>query len=349
MLLINGKQLLVSEALQNDNHPLHAQAVDYNKGVKELREKFGKVIRFENPVFPRFNQGTDSKGEDTTLAEPSYPTAYPLRTAFTHPTRGMEVWSCCVTLPKLQPNGLWEMGDKRSIRFADSLNVDLNKDPDLAYYLYFISNSMKSGRIKVSDPKGDVRKKANKKREEVEVNTAIWQMLEDESLLRRMAMAYGISDTAKKEPDAIRFELEALLIANNDKKRKDPSVKGTAEFLEEMKVTDAVRLRAFIKILFDDKIITDRGDGRLRIGEKVLAQVPYESIKDPFNFLCNFYHAPNNSDKLQDVMRDVMSKEKLDKFEEKDYAWICKVMGVQTVFKKKEEIKTLAYEAFSLL
>ena len=348
MLLVNSKQLIVSEALADDKHPLHAQAVDYDKGVKELREKFGKSIRFVRPEFPRFNKGTDSKGNETTLAEPAFPAMFPLQTDFTHPKRGREIWGCCMGIPKLLPNGLWSIGDKGSLRIDEHKIVDLDKQPDLAYYLYFISNAMRSGRIKVSDPKGDIKKKANKVREEVEVKTAIWQMLEDDALLKKMAMAYGVQDTATKEPDAIRFELEAILLSNNEKKRKDPSVKGTAEFLEEMKVTDGVRLRSFIRGLFDEKIITDRGDGRLRIGDKVLVQMPFEAIKDPFNFLCNFYHAPNNNDKLRDLMTDVMTKERLDKFEEKDFSWICKVMGVQTAFKKKEEIKTLAYEAFSL-
>ncbi len=348
MILINGRQLLVSEAMQDDRHPLHAQAKDYTKGVAELRDTFGKYIKLIRPGFPKTNQGSDARGNEQTLVEPTPPASFPLQTEYNHPTRGKEIWSCCLTTPKLLPNQLWEMGSKRSVSIKDSLTIDVNKNPDLAYYFYYISNAIKTDRLKVDNPKADIKKKADKVRAEVERKTAIWNMLSDEDVLRRMAQAYNVGDTATKDADALRFELEAVLEANDKKKQRDPSVKGTAEFLAEMKVTDNIRLRSFIKTLLDNKVIEYKPDGRFRIGDKVLCQVTYEHLKDTFNFICNYYGAPNNADKLQDLMKDVVTKETLDKFDEKDITWMAKVMDVTVAFKKKEEIKKLVYEAFSI-
>jgi len=348
MLLVNSRQLLVSEALKDERHPLHEQAVDYDRGIRELREKFSKTIKFIRPGFPKTNNGSDAKGNETMLVEPTPPASFPLQTEYTHPDRGKEIWACCLTMPKLLPNQLWEMGSKRSIRVKESIIVDINKEPDLAFYLYFISNQLKADRLKVEDLKGDVKKKADKVREELDRKTAIWNMLSDDGTLKRMAQAYGIEGVDSKDADSLRFELEEVLSRNDKKKRTDPTIKGTKDFLDEMKVTDNVRLRSLIRKLLDDKVIVYNPDGRFKIGDKALMQVPYEAIKDTFNYICNFYGANNNNDKLQNLLKDVITKKILDSFDDKDITWIGKVMQIATAFKKKEELKTLVYEAFNM-
>jgi hypothetical protein len=247
---------------------------------------------------------------------------------------------------------LYSIGKKKSIKINDFLNVEIDKQPDLAYYLYYISKfgvKENSPILKIDDPKKEVRERAEKEEALVELKFAIWKQLSDEVALRKIAAAYGVTGTATKEPNKIRFDLEAQLEVNNKKKKRDPLVRGTREFLEEMKVTDNVRLRAFIKNLEDSKKLIYKPDGRYHLGEKTLLQVPYDAIGDTFGYVCNFYSVPNNADKLQELMRDVMNKEYLDNItDSKDLVWIAKIMGINTAFKKSEELKSMVYGAFSV-
>ena len=298
-LLINGKQLTVGIALRDENHEIHSYAVEYTAGMAELRQKFGKVIKFVRPGYPKTNIGTDSRGREAHMLEPTPPAMFPLEKEHVHPLRGKEIWSCCLNTPKLLPNGLWSIGNKRSIKITDFLNVDLDKQPDLAYYLYYIANFERGGRLKLDDPKAEIKAKADKKMREVERTTAIWQMLSDENTLRKMAAAYGVPNSATKEPDQLRFDLEAQLEANDGKKRQDPLIKGTREFLEEMKVTDNVRLRALLQKLIDEKKLVYKPDGRYRLGDKLLMQVPQTEIGRTFEYICGYYSMATNTDKFK--------------------------------------------------
>jgi hypothetical protein len=349
MILVNQKQLLVGEALADKFNPLHAQAVEYENGLKELREQYGKEIKFVRPGYPKFNPGMDSEGRASTMLEPTTPAAFPLKTYLSHPTRGKETWACCLDFPVLQANGLWEMGRKRSISIFDFITVNIDRDPDLAFYLYKICNATKDGRLAVDNPKAAIRAKANKAREDTELQVAIWNVLKDEPTLVRIAQAWGIAEASTKDPDALRFELKELLARNDEKKKLDPSTKGTKEFLAELKITDSIRLRAFLRDLLDNKTIIHKPDGRVWIGEKNLMQIPYAAINDVFDYICNFYGSQNNIEKLRDLMRDVVSKEMLDGIvDEKDFNWIGKVIGVEVSFKKKEDVKKAVYESFNI-
>jgi len=350
MILVNGRQLEVGLAKGDKNHPMYTMALEYTQGLAELRETHGKVIKFIRPGWPKMNRGSDSKGNDAILKEPVPPVMFPLERAFPHPIRGEEIWSCCLQAPKLLPNGLWSIGNKRSLKVGAFINVDTDKQPDLAYYLAYIAHFERGGRLKVDDPKAEIRERAEKERRLVERKTAIWQMLTDENVLRKMAAAYGVPNSGTKEPDQLRFDLEAQLESNDKKRKNDLTIKGTREFLEEMKVTDSIRLRAFIKGLEDDKKLVYKPDGRYRLGDKILMQVPQSEINKRFEYICGYYAIPNNSDKLIELMRDVVNKEYLDNIkDQKDFVWLAKIMGLATSFKKSEEVKEAVYNIFSIV
>jgi len=349
MIIVNGRQLELGEALNNKSHPLYTYARSYDDGIRELRERYGKKIRFYRPGFPKLNKGSDSKGNEAVLKEPTPPALFPLQTYYSNPVRGRELWGCCLGIPELLPNNLWGIGERRSLYVEEHLDVDIETEPDLAYYLFYISNAKKSRRLKIDDKAEELRIRAEKERVSIERKAAIWTMLSDEDQLRKMAQAYGVNNAHKKDPNAIRFELETILVENDKNKRKDISIKGTREFLEEMKVTDNIRLRAFIRRIMDDGKLIYKPDGRYRVGEKILLQLPATELKNGFNYLCNFYHSPNNADRLKELLIDTVDKEYLDSIkDDKDFAWLSKVMGVTTAFKKKEETRSLVYGAFNI-
>lgn len=345
MLLINRKPLSISEALNDPKHPNHEYAKEYEEGVKELHKRFGRQMRFIRPDFPKYVEGSNERGDRIAqMPLPTTPMQVPLK-CNANGRLGREIWMCCLDEPTVLPNGLWDMGRKRSFPIKENLTVDLDKDIELAYFLYFKSPFMNpkqggrgSGQLKVYDETEDARKLGETEELITERKMAVWKLLKDDKL-EMMARAYGVS-VLNKQPQNIRQDLEKQLQTNDDLQRGNPAVKGTREFLEEMKVNDSVLLRNFAKRMIDEGRISFRADGRYKIGDKVVVQVPASEILKPFDYLCQYLSAGNNLEKLQEFLKDLLSPEYLDGIiEKKEWQWLYKVTGANPEFKKTGDIQ----------
>jgi hypothetical protein len=345
----------MAEALQNDANPMHVYAVEYDRGLKELRRKYPEgTVTFkpakEEPLVDRY----DGKGtEFRDVPEESKPIAIPLRANVVHPNRGTEYWGVCQGTPYLVREGVWDIGDKLSNKsklVTGSLTVNLKTEPDLAFFMYFKSPLVTGGHWKIDDPRADVRAKGDEERASLSLRKAIWEVLDNEDTLRIVASGYGIDNVDTKEADAIRFELRDTLDRNNKLKASDPTYKGTEEFMEDLKITDYILLSAFIKHFLDLKAINWRPDGRFKIGDKTIAQVPADWVKRKFEWLCNYFASPNNLEKLQSLMIDLVSEEYLDSIkEDKIFRWIAKVKDIQGYYNKSAEVvKEMVYVDFGV-
>ena len=332
MLIINQAQLNVNVALQDKTHPMHIYAKEYS---------------FVRPGYPQLVDGITAKGKE--VRNIPYPTAQmrlPLKTNFRHPDRGTELWACALDAPKLLPGNLWDLGNKKSFAVEERLIVNLKNEPDFAFYLCYISNAVRGGHLKIDDPKADLKDKAEKERREIERKTAIWTC--DDNQLRKICQAYGVPDAMKKEPDALRFEIQDVLAKNDVAQQRDPSIKGTREFLEEMKITDNVRLRAFVRNAIDLGVVSYKLDGRYKIGTREIVRVPKMELDRKFDYLCNFLGSPSNLEELRALLVDVINKEYLDTVEdEKDFQWIGKIMDLEGyATKTKEKLRDAVYGRF---
>jgi len=355
MLIVNFNRLFVAEALQNETHPMHVFAVEYDKGLKELRRKYPEgTITFKSATEEPTVDIIDSQGHEfRDSPEEPKPIAVPLRANVVHPTRGTEYWGVCQGTPYLVREGVWDIGDKLSSKsklVKGSLTVNIQKEPDLAFFLAFKSPLITGGHWKIDDPKADIRAKGDIERANLALHTAIWQTLGDEDTLKLIASAYGIDNVDEKEADAIRFELRDTLDKNNQLKLSDPTYKGTEEFMEDLKITDYILLCAFVKHFLNLKAITWRPDGRYKIGDKTIAQVPADWVKRKFEWLCNHLAAPNNLEKLQSLMIDLVNEAYLDSIkEDKIFRWIAKVKDIQGYYNKSAEVvKEMVYVDFGI-
>jgi hypothetical protein len=124
-------------------------------------------------------------------------------------------------------------------------------------------------------------------------------------------------------------------------------IKGIKDFLGELKVNDAVRLRSFIKVAEDNGLIVFKEDGRYRVGERELCKIPPMEMGHRFEYLCNHLGNSANRAKLQDLLRDVVNKDYLDAIkDEKNFGWLARMMELNTNFKKSEEVKEAVYKCF---
>jgi len=353
-LIVNFQRLDLS-ALEDVKHPMYAYAKEYDEGIRHLLELYPeKKIKFTRVGYPRMVTYNDPlTGREAQVPEDVPPLRLSLRANVKHPKRGSEQWGVCLGAPHPLPGGLWDIGgklDTKTKQIEGNLIIDLVDQPDLAFFVYYKSPLVRGGHLKVDDPREETKQKAAKKRQALELETAIWQGLEDEDQLRKLASAYGIENVREKLGDDLRFELEGVLKNNDVKKKKDPTIKGTKEFLEEMKITDYVRLSAFIRNMLDNSMIVFSGDGRYKVGDKPIAQVPSNEVTKKFAWLCNYFAAPNNKDRLQELFRDLINKEYLDTVEDpKDFRWIAGVMEIEGYFNKPaEQVKEMVYKTFVL-
>ena len=345
MILVNSRQL-DSHALTDESHPLHSQAVEYDRGVKYLQKTYGDQIKFVRPGMPRKTKGYDAKGNEVpNMREDSNPMLMPLKARSTGKT-GTEIWELCEG-SDLLPNNLWKATGKRSKSVSEHIIVNTKTDAELAFFLYYKSPVFKAGLLKIDDPVAEARMEGDRARAELELQSALYQVLSDEEQLKVVAQAYGMAGTAKMHPDSIRKQLKAIVLNGEVKKRSDPSARGVKEFLEELKVTDAVRMRSLIKVAEDNKQITWSPAGKFLIGDREICKVPQADHHRKFDDLCQHLLNPANRPKLQDLLKDIVTKEYLDKTtDEKTFGWLGRMMECQTNFKKFDEIKELVYGCF---
>ena len=334
----------------NDEKAKHYDfAKEYDNTLTYLKERFPKgTIYFKRKGAQKYTKGTDSLGHEVPkMAEPIVPWRIPLTGSIATGTKGTHEWSCCLNAPEPKANGLWDMGRTRAITIKGSLAVNIKEKPDLAFFLYRVSRFVTKGLIAVADPRAEDEERGEKNRMLTERKMAVWSMLSEDDKLKRMARAYGITDVDDKQPNAIREELESLLETNDKLKRQNPAIKGTKEFLEEMKVTDGVLLRAFVQQAIDEKKLTWSVDGRWKIGQKIIVQVPHGELQRKNDYLCNYLMAGNNAEKLQEFIRDFINKEYLDKItDRKEWDWLAKIADVPFKFKKTTEVKEKVNEFF---
>ncbi len=338
MLLLN-KQRLEPGAANDEKDPQYQAAKFYLEGTKRLRETYGRFIRFIDPKQPRHTRGANARGEDIPkMKEPDTITRIPLSATYVDENRGSERWSCCLGEPVIHPNGQYDIGTIRAITVTSDKVVDMNRDMDLAFFLAYISPFTRSKVLKIDNPKEDAKRLGDKKRAQVQREMAIWSMLTDEDKLRTMASAYGVPRVHEKEPDVIRMELEKILSSNDERRKSDLTVRGTTEFLEEMKVEDSVLLRAFIQDAIDQKSLVYKINGNWQVGERVIYKVPDSAVDKKFDYLCNYL--ASNKDKLKDLLSDLITQEYLDNIkDQRVYTWLAKVNDIGTVGKPKNKLK----------
>lgn len=349
MILINQERLMM-DALNDVNHKHHEFAKIYDDTLKFLRGKYKTEMRYIRPDRPIRVKGADSRFiEIPSMALPIEPMSIPLKAnVYVEGTSlGKNLWACCLDAPKLLPGNLWDLGRKRSLLIYGEYLVNVEREPDLAFFLYKISPFTKKGLVKLQDPERDDEEIGATQEAITTRKNAVWTGLRDDKKLRTMARAYGVAMVDEKQPNAIRQELEQILEKNDVLQKSSPIIKGTKEFLEEMHFTDSLLLRAFVQKNIDENKLTWKIDGRWRIGEKVVVQVPANELERKTEYLCSYLLAGNNADKLQEFLRDLINREYLDNLKlEKEWVWLYKVMGENPAFKKKEDMKARVIEVF---
>ena len=350
MILINQERLIVSDALRKEDDKLHAFAKVYTSALAELKKRFGTTVHFIRPDRPRHVKGATSVAgrirEMPSMTVPVEAMSIPLTsTVVIDGIPGSNTWTCSLGAPKPIAGNLWEPGGQKSLilKSAD-LSINIDEQPDLAFYLFKISKLVKKGILKIKDAEEEANLIAEKEHLITERKMAVWKNLPSDKVAM-LARAYGLNKVDDKSEAILRAELEAQLEKNDELKKRNPAIKGTVEFIEEMKVTDSVILRAFVRKMLDEKRLTLAFD-KFKIGDKVVYHVPAKEIKRSHDALCQYLNAGNNEEKLKEFVRDLLYVEHVAVADRKELEWFAKVAGITSAFKTKEDLQKLVTDFF---
>jgi hypothetical protein len=348
MILINQERLL-PDALKNEDDKLHAFAKLYDSTLNELKKKFGKTVHFIRPDRPRKTKGATARGKEVPgMSIPVEPIVIPLSATVVldEIPMGSNTWTCSMRAPRPIDGGLWEPGGRRSLIIKSAeLSVSIENDPDLAVFMYKICPFVKKGILKLKDAQAEAEALAKREHLITERKMAVWKVLPADKV-PTMARAYGLNNVDGKSEAILRAELERQLEINDSLKLRNPAVKGTLDFIEEMKINDNVLIRAFVRRMQDEKRLTLAFD-KFKIGDKVVYHVPAMEIKRANDALCQYLNASNNTEKLAEFIRDLIYKEYLAGItDKKELQWLARIAGINPEFKKLDDLKVQVANVF---
>jgi hypothetical protein len=355
-MIIVDRKPLEQEALNDKNHNLHNFAVLMQDTLLYLQDHYKNgVLNIKKVGYPKFTEGADSNFRKLPkVVEPTTPWRIPLRAYVAIGDLGKHTWMCCLDPPEVLANGLYDMprfSKRKAISIEETLVVNINEQPDLAFFMFkispFLSRDGHNGLFKILDPMKEDEEIGTEQMAVTRRKYAVWNMLQDVDKLKRMARAYGIADVESKQPNAIRKELEELLERNDSAKKQNPAIRGTAEFEEEMQVTDSLLLRAFVQKSLDEGKLEWKTGNWYAIGEKKILQVPQPETSRRLDYLCSYLMAGSNEDKLQEFIKDLINKDYITSLtDKKELAWLCKIAGQTALFKKPEEVTKVILSFF---
>lgn len=264
--------IILNNELFNPNakkgEKFYDSAQQYQKEVESLKRKHGNVIIFRRTRKDSF----DNEGRSL----PVPPMILPLR--------GKRIGDNGVDQDLLYTEAIPNKKDgiyqpkKSGMIVYDELTVHMNKHPDLAWFLYYVSNLY--GKEYILYDKDEIKKKElEERRNKVALENALFgdSSLSDDTILRIVAESWGIN-IYKKEDAQLRFELEELLKRRDAEKRKHPSVKGSKEFLKDIKnIGEKVFKKSYLQRGFSSKVMSKEDSGDIimnQTGEKLFFVPP---------------------------------------------------------------------------
>jgi len=269
--------LILNNELFNPNvkkgEKLYDSVQQYQKEIESLRRKHGDVIIFRRTRKNSF--------DNTGRSLPIPPMVLPLRGKRIGGDGIDEDWLYVEAIPNKE-NGIYKPRRSGMIVY-DELVVHMDKQPDLAWFLYYVSGLY--GKEYILYDKDQIKKlELDERKRKVALENALFgeSSLSDPTILRIVAESWGI-DIYKKEDAQLRFELEELLKRRDIEKRKNPSVKGSKEFLKDIKnIGEKVFKKSFLKRGFTSKILTKEDSGDIimnQTGEKLFFVPPDREIE----------------------------------------------------------------------
>jgi hypothetical protein len=222
---------------------------EYHKTVNDLRKKFGKFIIIRSRKEAKVNK--------TGLLEQLPPKTIPLKIVLGG-ANGSEEWLYTETFPIIK-DGIAVTDTNQLIVQHGELRIDLNKKPDLAYFLTKKHSALSKGKFYVLDVEAKNRTLAEQRARDAKLNNAIYgensQLNTDLDFLRLISKRWGIGGADKQDKFALQNQLYDIVSRSDKDKGKG---RGVDEFVSDIKSsgkTDQLEIAAKVRDAIDRKVV----------------------------------------------------------------------------------------------
>lgn len=221
---------------------------DYHKEVSILKQKFGKFIIIRSRKEAKVNK--------TGLLEQVAAKTIPLRITIGG-ANGSEEWVYTEAFPVIKEGQLTTESNQLIVKHGELL-VDLDKKPDLAYFLVKKHPSLQSGKFYVLDVEAKNRSLAEQRSRDARLNSAIYgensQLNTDLIFLRLISKRWGIGGADKQDKFALQNQLYDI-VSKSDKVKGG---RGIEDFVSDIKFsgnTDQLEVAAKVRDAIDKNIV----------------------------------------------------------------------------------------------
>lgn len=323
MLLINW------EVFTSDPNKFDKELIDnYENTTKYLKKHYGSGIRFVNT-----HVADDLKGQ------PFPPCTIPLVAR-----DGLTEWAYTENSGNIRrtKDGHMTLTRKSKIMKQGELNVDLNKDIDLAYFIYEKSPMFKKGIIKIDDVREKEEEKVRKERDAIRLKNAIYgeaSPLTSEPMLRQVCHSLGIAGADKDPENRLRIKLENYIEGEN--KKHDVHAMTTANFLELINMGDEVHKRGIVGKAVSRNVLdyTKMNGWIWGTSRTTLVRVPDSRYADRFAYLCEYLGNEANKEAWDALMKTLAEQGYFeDEQPYEELKWLAKMYGIGISQTKKTEL-----------
>lgn len=253
MLYINNKYFNLDEKANDEFNEIRK---DFHFRINTLKKKFGDSITLETRNKPKRNPSG--------LLEPWQIFTVPLKQVVKG-NKGSEEWLYSESIPKME-NGYVVPDTVQEIVRYGKIDINLNDQPDKAYFLLHKHIFVKNGELKLVDLAADEEKVAEEREREAELHNVIYgkhsALNLDKSKLNLIAMRWGLRGVESLTPAQIKNKLYDAVIDSDAKAKKDGRYRTILDFLDDCRLDNSVKIGAVIQEAMDKGFLVFKEDSR---------------------------------------------------------------------------------------
>ena len=245
MLYLNGKYLDVND--KNGDMGQHAR--DYQDKVAKLRTTYGQWLTIKTKKEMKINP--------TGIAEAIPTITVPLISVVAGPN-GTEEWAYSENAVVVK-DGQMQLETRQFLVRNGEVTLDLNTQPDLAYYLTEKHPFMKSGKLRIHDERELARSTAEDRRLRTRVESAIYNETStlnvNRNSLETVCKRWGITGTSSKTKDQLQNELYDRVLESEARFKKSRTGRGIQEFLEDARGNNDMKVGAYVNEAIENGVV----------------------------------------------------------------------------------------------
>lgn len=282
MFYLNGKEVDFSN--ENKDYAYASIVADYHAYIAELKKRFGSNVIYLTKKQPARDKKTNNLRPVPLKSWPKMQTGVYMQVKENDKLVKKGPYSMVWNNGQVEiKNKMPQMEEKNFLVREGSKTVNLDTEPDFAYFLQF-HNVVRSGEFYIFDPAKTAREKAVLYKEEQKVRDLIFSefspLQSNFNQLKVVARRWGVSGVDTRSPEEVSVDLFETVMAQESAKKRNPHIRGIKEFLADTQLGASVKAGALISLAEEKQILKynpNQGEYQILFAGRTAA-VPYLTI-----------------------------------------------------------------------